>query len=65
MVMEKQNPDKMFYFTKTVPVCHDMKMITLEKIAHVLKTGENQAGVTSVQANAAKNTLTRMLELAR
>ena len=34
--LEKQNPDKKFYFTKTEPVCRDMKQITLEKIAHVL-----------------------------
>ena len=34
--LEKQNPDKKFYFTETEPVCHDMKKITLEKIAHVL-----------------------------
>ena len=38
--LEKQNPDKKFYFTKTEPVCRDMKQITLEKIAHVLETGE-------------------------
>ena len=63
--LEKQNPDKTFYFTKNAPVCHDMKKITLEKILHVLKTGENQAGVSTMQAEAAKQTLTRMLELAK
>ena len=37
--LEKQNPDKKFYFTETEPVCPDMKLITLEKILHVLQTG--------------------------
>ena len=63
--LEKQNPDKKFYFTKTPPVCHDMKKITLEKILHVLQTGENAASVSNEQAEAAKETLTRMLELAK
>lgn len=63
--LEKQNPDKKFYFTKNPPICHDMKKITLEKILHVLQTGENAASVSSEQAEAAKETLTRMLELAK
>lgn len=63
--LEKQNPDKKFYFTKNPPICHDMKKITLEKILHVLKTGENAASVSMEQAEAAKATLNRMLELAK
>lgn len=63
--LEKQNPDKVFLFPKTAPVCRDMKLITLEKILHVLKTGENQAGVIAGQAQAARSTLSRMLELAK
>ena len=63
--LEKQNPDKTFYFPKTTPICHDMKLITLEKVLHVLQTEENQASVCSEQAKAAGNTLTRMLELAK
>ena len=63
--LETQNPDKKFYFTKNPPICHDMKKITMEKVLHVLKTGENQAGVSMEQAEAAKATLTRMLELAK
>ena len=31
---------KKFYFTKTEPVCHDMKKVTLEKILQVLETGK-------------------------
>lgn len=63
--LEKRNPDNQFYFPKTEPVCRDMKMITLEKILHVLETEENQASVAEEQGIAAKNTLTRMLELAK
>lgn len=40
--LEKENPDKTFYFLQPEPVCTDMKRITLEKVLHVLKTGENQ-----------------------
>lgn len=63
--LEKKNPDNDFYFPKTEPVCRDMKLITLEKVLHVLKTEENQARVAAEQAIAAKNTLTRMLELSK
>lgn len=63
--LEKQNPDKRFYFPKTVPVCHDMKKITLQKIRNVLKTRENIAKVNETQTEAAKITLDRMLELSR
>ena len=36
----KRCPEKKFYFTETEPVCGDMKLITLEKILHVLETGK-------------------------
>ena len=62
--LERQNPEKTFYFPETEPVCHDMKRITLEKVLSVLKTGENRAFVAPEQAEAAGKTLTRMLELA-
>lgn len=63
--LEKRNPDNKFYFPKTEPVCHDMKLITLEKVLHVLKTEENQASVFSETAGAAKQTLDKMLEYAK
>lgn len=63
--LEKQNPDKKFYFTKTEPICHDMKLITLEKIAHVLETGENEVQVTDTLREESKKALERMLELAK
>lgn len=64
-MLEKENPDKTFYFTDTVPVCKDMKMITLEKIKHVLKTGENEVQMTKAEAEAYEKPLKRMLELAK
>lgn len=63
--LQKQNPDKEFYFPEKTPVCVDMKRITLEKILHVLKTEENQMKVDEAQSETAKMTLSRMLELAR
>jgi len=62
--LEKNNPGKHFYFPKTEPVCHDMKKITLEKIVHVLKTGENAARVPQAIAEAARQPLKQMLALA-
>lgn len=62
--LERQNPEKTFYFPETEPICRDMKRITLEKVLSVLKTGENRALVSPEQAEAAGKTLTRMLELA-
>lgn len=63
--LEKKNPDKTFYFPKTTPVCPDMKTITLDKIIHVLKTGENSVSVRAEVASAAGRPLERMLELAK
>lgn len=63
--LEKQNPEKKFYFTQTEPICHDMKLITLEKIAHVLETGENEVHVTEEVRNSSVEALSRMLELAK
>lgn len=38
----QNNPDKHFYYPKTVPVCPNMKKNTLEKVLHVLKTGRTK-----------------------
>lgn len=62
--LEKKNPDKHFHFPKTEPVCEGMKKITLEKVLHVLQTGENSAHVSMELADTAKEPLKRMLELA-
>ena len=63
--LETTCPDKKFYFTETVPVCKNMKKVFLEKVLHVLKTGENEVNVTDETRENAKRPLERMLELAK
>ncbi len=63
--LEKENPDKQFYFTKTGPVCTDMKKITLEKVLHILQTGENEVHVTDSLRELSGKPLERMLELGK
>lgn len=63
--LEKDNPEKKFYFTKTEPVCRNMKLNTLEKLLHVLKTGENAVEVDQELQELSKKPLERMLELAK
>lgn len=63
--LEKQNPTKQFFFPVTTPICADMKKITLDKIIQVLTTGDNDAIVPQAIVEPSKNTLKRMLELAK
>ena len=63
--LEKDNPDKKFYFVEPMPVCGDMKLITVEKIINVLKTGENQVEVDEQIREKALLPLDKMLELAK
>lgn len=62
--LSQARPDAEFYFPASEPVCADMKKITLDKIIEVLKSGANEVKMENGQQNeAAKMTLTRMLEL--
>ena len=63
--LQKRNPEKKFYFTETTPVCKDMKKVTLEKVLHVLKTGENEVFVDDKLREESRKPLERMLELAK
>lgn len=63
--LQQDNPQKKFYFTETEPVCPDMKRITLEKILHVLKTGDNEVQVDTGLREESRKPLERMLELAK
>lgn len=63
--LEQANPGKQFYFPKTTPICSDMKRITLDKIIHVLRTGENQAYVPASMTEAAGKALEQMLALSK
>lgn len=64
--LQESRPDAHFYFPKTRPSCADMERITLDQVIHVLKTGENAVAMPPESiAEQAKQTLTRMLELAQ
>ena len=63
--LRKDNPEKEFYFTKTRPVCHDMKKVTVEKVAQVLRENINQMHVSNELAEGSKKPLEKMLELAK
>ena len=63
--LKKQNPDKTFYSAGSAQCCPNMKKITLEKIVHVLETGEHSMSVTDEMRTQANRPLERMLELAK
>ena len=63
--LAKQNPETKFYFTKTDPVCQDMKSITLEKIKDVLESYENEVLISEEKIEKSKKSLVRMLEYAK
>lgn len=63
--LRKENPEKKFYFVESLPVCQDMKLVTLEKVLHVLKTGENQVEVSQNMQENTRKPLEKMLALAK
>lgn len=63
--LRAQNPDKKFYFAGTKHFCPNMKLNTLEKVCHVLKTGENEVCVSDETRAGALAPLDAMLELAK
>lgn len=62
--LKERNPGKKFYSAGVALCCPNMKKITLEKIVHVLETGENAVQVTEEMRTRANAPLNRMLELA-
>lgn len=63
--LEKNSPDKQFFFPEPVPICPNMKRITLEKILHVLQTMENQVQLDEDIRLKAEHALKRMHEIAK
>ncbi len=63
--LEKDSPDKKFYFPSPTPVCIDMKKNSLEKIIKALESGENSVEVSQELRIEATKPLERMLELAK
>ena len=55
---------KKFYFPKTTPVCVNMRKITVEKTYNCLATGAGEVHLNPETEDAARLTLTRMLEYA-
>lgn len=62
--LKKKNPDKTFFSAGSAQCCPNMKKISLEKIVHVLETGDNEIHVTDELRARANAPLNRMLELA-
>lgn len=54
---------KQLHFPATTPRCEDMSSITLEQIAEALENTTEEVEVEAEFVPAAKETLTRMLEL--
>ncbi|MBP3339629.1 MAG: quinolinate synthase NadA [Lachnospiraceae bacterium] len=63
--LKKQNPEKKFYKLNDKFVCHDMKLVTLEKIKNVLETMENQVEISEELREKALRPLDNMLEYAK
>ena len=63
--LKKANPGKRFYFPSPCPCCHDMKKNTLERLLHVLETGDNEVFVSRELTQGAHKALDKMLELAK
>lgn len=63
--LKRLNPDKSFYTAGSAQCCPNMKKISLEKIIHVLETGENTVEVDDELREASNLPLNRMLELAK
>lgn len=63
--LQQQNPDKKFYFTEPLPICADMKKITLEKIYKCLKENSGRVIIDDETRKKALIPLNKMLELAK
>lgn len=63
--LEKNDPDKSFYFVEPCPVCINMKKNTLDKVLAVLEKEDNTVEVAEDVRRKALIPLDRMLELAK
>lgn len=62
--LETKNPEKTFYYAD-LKFCPNMKRNSLEKICHVLKTGENAVEISEELRLNSLKPLDKMLELAK
>ncbi len=61
--LQKENPDKIFYFPSKETICPNMKLNTLEKVMLSLKTLEPVVTVTEDIRKGAQKAVDRMLEI--
>ncbi len=61
----EEKPGEEILLYRATPICRNMKKVTLEKVLHVLKTGENEVFVDDKLREESKKPLERMLELAK
>ncbi len=61
--LQKDNPEKRFYFPETLPCCKDMKLNTLENILRALESGQGAVEVSEDVMRGALAPLNKMLEL--
>lgn len=63
--LEKKNPGKQFYFTEDIPVCGDMKKITLENVESALQTMGSPIELEEELRTKAEAALQKMHEIAQ
>ena len=63
--LERDNPNKKFYFVSPAPCCKDMKLNTLENILSVLEKEDKAVEIDNVTRANALLPLDRMLECAK
>ena len=61
--LQKDNPEKKFYFPETLPCCKDMKLNTPENLLRALERGEGEVTVSEEVRRGALAPLDRMLQL--
>lgn len=64
MELRTRGTNKRFHFTRTVPICENMAIVTLDKVAQCLREDMVGVSVPDEYVEPAKKTLERMLDYA-